>query len=160
VLSHGLLGFLILRHSWNHFIGSLFNHFQILYHSLSKLSSGEPSSLLFAILSLATKLRRSVHLVFNCCLFPGLKHMLGLVFFQWLSLFFATYSLNMLSIQIALFLSITIWKHTFSDLLIHPNFYCIRWFVDDFCIIPWLWDCLTRVLRAPLSSNHLMILGL
>jgi len=43
----------------------------------------------------------SIHLVFTCCLFPGLKLILGLVLFQLLSQqLFGTHSLNMLSHQI------------------------------------------------------------
>ena len=72
----------------------------------------------------------SVHLVFTCCLFPGLNLVLGLILFQLLSLLFEIHSLNMLGHQIAWFLPITIWKITFSDYLIHPKFprhLIIRW---------------------------------
>ena len=43
----------------------------------------------------------SIHLVFTCCLFPGLRLKLELVLFQLLSLLFIIHSLNMLSHQIA-----------------------------------------------------------
>jgi len=43
----------------------------------------------------------SIHLVFTCCLFPGLKLILRLLFFQLLSLLFGIHSLNIISNQIA-----------------------------------------------------------
>ena len=100
---HSLLGFPILSHFWNLFTGSLFN-----------LASFSNSALLPIKLFLLENLHifcscflyhpspdTTIHLVFTCCLFPGLKLRLGLVFFfQLLSLLSGIHSLNMLSHQI------------------------------------------------------------
>ena len=56
------------------------------------VSSGEPSYMFFML---------SVHLVFTCCLFPGLKLIIGLVLFQLLSLLVGIHYLNVLRHQIA-----------------------------------------------------------
>jgi len=74
----------------------IFKLYTIAYQTLS---SGKPSYI-FSMLSLTPNPRElSVHLVFTCCLFPGLKLILGLVLFQLLSLLFGIHSLNMLSHQ-------------------------------------------------------------
>jgi len=64
------------------------------------LSSGEPLHL-FSRLSLEPSQENSLHLVFTCFVFLGLKHMLGFVLFQLLSLLFGIHYLNTLSHQIA-----------------------------------------------------------
>jgi len=114
LVTWSLLFFPILCHSWNHFIG-IFKLYFIAYQTLSS----RETSYLFSMLSLAPK-PGELHLSgFTCFLFPRLKLML----FQLLSLFFGTHSLNMLSILIAYYeyLSITIWKLTFSHLVIPPK---------------------------------------
>ena len=79
------------------------------------LSSGEPSYLV-------SKLSLVFHPVFACYLFPWLKCLLALVLFQSLSLLFGIQSTNTLSHQIALFLSVIIWKLALSSLFILPTF--------------------------------------
>ena len=75
--------------------------FKLCTAAYQTLSSGEPSYL-FSMLSLAPiSPEYSVHLVFICRLFPGLKLILGLVLFSVaLSLLFETLSLNLLNHQI------------------------------------------------------------
>jgi len=101
-LSHGLLCFLILCHSWHHFIGSLFNLASFSNSALLPIKLFLPENLRIYCSSFLQQASPecSVHLIYTCYLFPGLKHMPELVLFQLLSLLFRTHSLNMLSHQI------------------------------------------------------------
>jgi len=75
------LRFLSLSDPWNFFIGSLFNIALFSTPVYQSLSSEDPSYIFSSFLYQAIPVN-SAHLVFNCCLFPGLKLMLGLVRFQ------------------------------------------------------------------------------
>ena len=71
------------------------------FHSVLLLKSLHWVLSISTLLSLASKSRESVHLVFIRCLFPGLQLIVGLVPFQLFSLLSGIHSLNMLSHQIA-----------------------------------------------------------
>jgi len=99
--SHGLVGFPILSHFWNLFTGSLFNLASFSNSALLpiKLFPLENLHIYFPCFLLHPSPENSIHLVFTCCLFPGLKLILGLVFFQLLSLLFGIHSLDRLVIK-------------------------------------------------------------
>ena len=79
----------------------------------------------------------SVHLIFTCCLFPGLKRVLGLMLFQLLSLLFGIYSLKMLSHQIAYFFLSPFENSPFQTRLSFLSFHFIQSFVDEFVHCAW-----------------------
>jgi len=118
-----VLSFLILSHSLNLFIGSLFalTSFSNSVLFPIKLFILENLHIYFPCFLYHPSPESSVHLVFNC---SPIKLMLWLMLFQLQSLLFGIHSLNMLSHQIVEFLSVTIWKLTFSDSLILPKFPC------------------------------------
>jgi len=89
--------FHFLSHFWNIFTGSLFNLASFSNSSLlpSKLFFSGESSYQFPNFLFHPGPENSTHLVFTCCLFPGLK--LRLVVFQLPSVLFGTHFLNMLS---------------------------------------------------------------
>jgi len=43
--------------------------------------------------------------------------------------------------------------HIFRPAYPSKKFHCIRSFIDEFSIVPWLWNCPTSVLGAPLSLD-------
>ena len=153
-LSQGLPDFPVLSYFRNLFTDSLLNLASFSNSALLPiklfLSFGEPSYL-FSMLSLAPKPRELRASGFHLLSVPRVKTHVVTRAFQLQSLLFRNRSLNKLTLQIAWFLSFVIWKHTFSDSLILPNFPFHLSIVDELFIVPRLWVSPTPVLGVPLS---------
>ena len=115
--------FLIVCQLWNQFTGSLFKFASFSNSVPLPINVFPPEKLRIYFPCISSTQANRVPFIwftlFVCS--QGKYSMLTLVLFQLLCLLSITHSLNMLSHQIALLISVTIRKLTFSDLLIPPR---------------------------------------